>query len=377
MDWPAIDFLQKLDPVGITLICCFLIILLVRFLFDIITLSTLIYGKKKQLQRDNSLISVIMAVRNEETGLKENLPSILGLEDTNYEVIVIDDFSQDQSLTILGLLRKDNKRLKFSSLNQEARYSAKLARNVAMKAAAGEWTLALNPLCNVNGDSWIKGFRENVHKGTEAVIGYYTFKKEKGFYNLLSRLELFFQQLNSFVFIKIGLGYVVNEANVMFATKKYFELGGFKGEMSEEYANLELLANKFIQKKKAEIILSPTVKVVDSGHVGRKSFFELLTKSTRIKRKLTFFKRVVLAINDTSKFLLPLLFFVVAFLYPVLLIPVFSLIGIKIILHMFIVISVLKHLNEQKIFIPSLLYELLMPYFLAFSRLINRLPFKG
>lgn len=47
-------------------------------------------------------ISVIMVERNEEEFLRKNLPGWLSLGYPAYELLVVDDFSQDDSLITLG-----------------------------------------------------------------------------------------------------------------------------------------------------------------------------------------------------------------------------------------------------------------------------------
>jgi len=71
-------------------------------------------------------VSVIMIVRNEEENLKKHLNGWLSMGYPNYEILVVDDFSEDNSLTVLGVLRQQHPRLKLTGLNQETRYSQNL-----------------------------------------------------------------------------------------------------------------------------------------------------------------------------------------------------------------------------------------------------------
>ena len=70
--------------------------------------------KKEGTPNSNDVepISLILTVRNEEQNIRENLPSVLQIEDLNFEVIVIDNFSEDNTLSVLGLLKQRFPRLK-------------------------------------------------------------------------------------------------------------------------------------------------------------------------------------------------------------------------------------------------------------------------
>ncbi len=376
MSISLVEQFKYLNPFEIALGVSFCMLFLIRTLYGLVMYFTLFLNKEKTKEKEESMITIIMAIRNEEENLTKNLPNLLNIDDPKYEVIVVDDFSHDQSLTILGQLKESNPKLKISSLNQETRFSTKLSQNIALKASAGKWAMVLSPAINISDKNWLVNFRQAIGVDTEVVVGYTSVKPKKGFFNLIYRIELFLQQLNSFAFIKMGASYVINELNVLFASQKYFDQGGFRGVMSEEYANMELIINKFIRKKNTEILFSDPGNVVLEEDINKGRYVELKTKVQHIKKKLSFSKRFLIAVNNSSKFLLQ-----VAFILSILFLPTFILylsiiMGINIIIHLLIIFSALKRLNEQKIFIPSLMYELIEPYYRLFSGIVKSLPLK-
>lgn len=356
------DFLFELKYWEIVLLSVFTAFWLLRVGYDFFIFFKVVYTKQKKNNQLINYFSILITIRNEEENLKNKLPHLLANKYPGFEVIVVDDFSQDNSFTILGLMKEKHQNLRISSLNQETRFSSKLAQNIAIKAARNEWIMVVRPSLERPDDSWLESFNQLIDDQYNLVIGYSNVLNEKGFFNTLYRIELFFQQLNSFAYLKMGAGYITNEDNVAFRKQKYFDVGGFASEMNEKYANMELIINKFLKKKTTALLLTPESIIHEELPIGKEEYKELLIKSWRLKSKLKRGKKYLINFNELIRFLfLPLL--VIIFLtFPELLLPLAILTAIKVITHIFVVISALNHLTERKLFLSSLLYDLLMPY---------------
>ena len=60
----------------------------------------------------SDLVSVIMPVKNEESFLEDCLQSIVDQSEKNWELIAIDDHSEDKTMAILQLFAKKDHRIK-------------------------------------------------------------------------------------------------------------------------------------------------------------------------------------------------------------------------------------------------------------------------
>ena len=363
-----IEFTGEYSAFEIFLFGLFAGIYAIRFFYSFFIYARLAFRSGLRMKKYKLPLSIIMAVRNEEANIREYLPGIITADYDDFEVIVVDDFSQDQSYTLLGLLREKYPDFRLSSLNQEMRHSTKQALNIACKAARKDWVFVASPSMSEIHSRWLHSFSEKIHNGKNIVVGYSNVLSQKRLINLLYRVELFLQQFQSFAFIKAGPAFVLHEDNLMFLKQKYFDIGGFMHDMDEEYGNLELIINKFISRKKASINLSHEGVVKKDCPVTLKKFKELLIKEVRLKRKLRPFRRIVIFIDELASLLiLPVTIAVLVF-FKEILIFVAVIVVIKVVLHILILFYVLKRLKEEKIFIPSLLYELLMPWVKLFVR---------
>lgn len=91
----------------------------------------------------DSLVSVILPIRNSEEHLTDCLESLINQKHQNLEIIAVDDNSKDHSLDILKRFRRNDKRLKFS-VNVK-RYGLAISLNRALKKARGEFIAFMNP----------------------------------------------------------------------------------------------------------------------------------------------------------------------------------------------------------------------------------------
>lgn len=82
------------------------------------------------------LISIIISVYNEEKTLHQCLDSLLVLEYPNYEIIMVNDASKDNTLMILREYRKKSNKIKVVTYSVNKGVPG--ARNEGMKAAKGE-----------------------------------------------------------------------------------------------------------------------------------------------------------------------------------------------------------------------------------------------
>jgi glycosyltransferase involved in cell wall biosynthesis len=87
------------------------------------------------------LISVIVPVHNAESTIEQTLKSVLDQTFTEFEIIVIDDDSDDSSAEIVLKLARDSEKIKLFRKNNEG---PGIARNVGLDKASGQWIFCLD-----------------------------------------------------------------------------------------------------------------------------------------------------------------------------------------------------------------------------------------
>lgn len=363
------EILSGLRLFEIIFLIAFATVFLIRFIYLVLFTARILFQKNiKTSSEISNPVSLILTVRNEENCLEKNLPSILSIDNADYEVIVVDDFSQDNSFLVLGKLKKEFKRLKISTLNEETRYSMKLSQNIAIKAAVNDWVLSVPVTLKNRGSNWLSAIEEELTENKTVVVSYSGIEPVSQFYNTLFRIENFWAYVKSTGFILNGLPFIYSDENVAFRKKEYFRIGGYGQKIKEPFANLELLINTFIRKKTSTVLFSTETSIRKSVTIQWSDYLDLLKKNFRIEKHLSNSKRAILAFEEGTRILFLPLAISVIILLPELWILFTSLLFIKIVAHLFIIKITQKRLNEAKIFISSLLYDSFIVYFKFFYR---------
>jgi len=345
----------------------FAVLFIIRIMFLFLFTGRILFRKKIQ-HSTAAPLSLIYTVRNEETRLKNNMAPVLSINGVDFEVIVVDDFSQDNSFQVLGMLRGRSDRLKVSTLQQETRFSTKMAQNLALKAASFEWILTV-PISYENASiEWISGISNALDFNKTVVLSYCSAQNSGGFINRIYRIENYLSFTKSVGYILNNFPFVYSEENVAFQKKKYFEIGGHGLKISEQYANLELLINFFIRKKTTSILFESVTAIKKTEDLIWNDYLDILKKSLRIEKHLSGSKKAMLAFDEITKLLFPPVTVVVIILLFDLW-PLFSALLLIMFIARLVIIKIMQNrLNERKIFISSLLYDLIVPYFKLFYR---------
>ncbi|PKP54077.1 MAG: transmembrane glycosyltransferase [Bacteroidetes bacterium HGW-Bacteroidetes-1] len=136
-------------------------------------------------------VSIIICARNEYTNLEKHLPLILGQDYPDFEVVVVNDCSDDGSDELLADMAREDSRLKIVHLRQSLNFfqGKKFPLSMGIKSAKNEVLLLTDADCKPVSDQWIKTFSMKYDRNTEIVIGYSPYEKRAGLLNFLIQFD--------------------------------------------------------------------------------------------------------------------------------------------------------------------------------------------
>lgn len=85
--------------------------------------------------------SICICNYNMSDTLDQSLRSVLNQVDQNYEVLVVDDGSNDASLEVMKKLQTEYPSLRTISLERDPERRLGLTRNISIREAKGEWCI--------------------------------------------------------------------------------------------------------------------------------------------------------------------------------------------------------------------------------------------
>ncbi|MGQ8336052.1 glycosyltransferase family 2 protein [Sunxiuqinia sp. A32] len=342
-----------------TLLGVFAFSFLLQIFYLIYFYTRLLRVKQPERKKLEESISVLLCIRNEEDRILRVLESINEQSYLPYELIVVDDFSEDRTLQYIGSIAKKYPRTRITSLGQETRFSEKISLNLGLKASKNDWVLYLPVSFEKLNPDVLTNMNYRIADDVDVVIGYTNYNPLKGGVNRLLRIERFWEFMRSAGYSMAGLPFVFSEYNICFNKNLYFDHDGFKGKLNQYHANLELILNEHM--KKVEISFSEESFIHEDEPVQAQDYTNLIRKEMLLRKALGFKRRTLLLLEDFSRllfvvsFVLLLIFKLQAWVYTT---SLFLLLNI---LFIIIVKNVADRLNEEKIFISSFVYILIKP----------------
>lgn len=145
-------------------------------------------------------VSVVLYAHNQSDALLRNLPEFFNQQYPNFEVIVVDDASTDETPEVLKMMEQRYDHLIHTHQDEEMRTISrrKLALTLGVKAAHGDIILMTQAQCAPSSDKWISSMVRNFTEGIDFVLGPVAYENRSGFmsrfysYDLLQRLITLF-----------------------------------------------------------------------------------------------------------------------------------------------------------------------------------------
>ncbi|HAH25113.1 MAG TPA: hypothetical protein DCL77_15375, partial [Prolixibacteraceae bacterium] len=140
--------------------------------------------KKEDFNPAPQPVTIMLSLRNEEERIRELMTKLTELPFDDFQVMVINEFSEDNTLEILSVLAETNHRIKFTSLSQETRFLEKQAINIGLKGAHTPWIIQLTPDTGSISQEWLTKLAGLIDTDTDVIIGYTNVERAKGMRNL-------------------------------------------------------------------------------------------------------------------------------------------------------------------------------------------------
>lgn len=252
-----------------------IILLLLYFSFDFILFIS-VYRIKFPTNKKNREfpLSIIIAVKNEAKNLKENLPLILNQSYSKFEIIVINDQSEDDTESILKSFAEQHKHLKYLNVNLKIKSSKKKALDLGIKSARYEHLIFTDADCKPLTNSWLKIMQTHFSELKPIVLGFSPYQKKSGFLNKLIRFETLQTAVNYFGFANLGLAYMGVGRNLAYTKSLYEKKRGFQSHQQLLSGDDDLFVNQAAQQNQIGLCINPNSFMESQPKTDFKSWVE-------------------------------------------------------------------------------------------------------
>ncbi|MDR0891749.1 MAG: glycosyltransferase [Mediterranea sp.] len=200
-------------------------------------------------------LSVVICARDEADSLRELLPLILEQDYPQFEVIVVNDASTDETEDVLTLLEEKYPHLYHSFTPESARYIShkKLALTLGIKASKYDWVVFTETNCRPASNQWLRLMARNFTSQTQIVLGYSGYDRTKGWLHKLVAFDTLFQSLRYLGFALLGYPYMGIGRNMAYRKELFFKQKGFSQHLNLQRGEDDLFVNQVAHKNNTRV----------------------------------------------------------------------------------------------------------------------------
>jgi biofilm PGA synthesis N-glycosyltransferase PgaC len=344
------------------LLALFLAALLIQLAYYLLIYFKLPRYKSAALSPSDSGISVIICAKNEEKNLECFLPKILEQDHPNFEVVVVNDSSSDQTEDVLIRLSARYKQLRYTSIPASDNHmrGKKLALTIGLKSAQFDQVVLTDADCYPASNQWLKRMAAHLSDEKRIVLGYGGYERHKGVLNSIIRYETVFTAIQYLSFAIKGKPYMGVGRNLAYHKSLFFENKGFARHYHLLSGDDDLFVNENATGLNTAVELSReahTCSVPKSTysdwikqkkrHLSAGSFYR---RSSRIRLGLEWISRIILYTT--------LIWLCISSPWLWLAAPLF---GVLLVTRLVVFKLGMRCLDEKHLLLPSLLFDPVLP----------------
>lgn len=204
-------------------------------------------------------VSVVICARNEAWNLQQNLPFILSQDYPDYEVVVVNDCSNDDSSSLLDKFKTSYPNLKVVTVSEHKRFKTgkKFALTMGIKAAKNEHLLLTDADCKPASNNWLFLMQEGFSAEKEVILGYSPYRKTSGLLNTFIRFETLKTAINYLSAALNNNPYMGVGRNLGYTKSLFFRSKGFASHMHVISGDDDLFVNQNATSINTSVQINP------------------------------------------------------------------------------------------------------------------------
>lgn len=309
----------------------FIVIVAIQLVYYLIVFGKFAFAKTQKSTPKRISISVIVCAKNEAENVVRFIPLLAEQDYPDYEIILIDDASSDNTLEIFEEFEKQYSNVRLVKVeNNEAFWgNKKYALTLGIKASKKDYLLFTDADCYPASKDWITTMSSQFTLHKTIVLGYGAYEKiPNSFLNKIIRFETMLTAVQYFSWAKIGHPYMGVGRNLAYKKEEFYNVKGFIDHMKIRSGDDDLFINQVAKSKNTTICYSPESFTYSQPKTFFKDWFNQKRRHVSTARFYKLFDRTQLALFYASQLLFILLpIILLAFQYQWIL--VLSLIGFR------------------------------------------------
>lgn len=232
-------------------------------------------------------VSVILTVHNDADWLKENLPYLLEQDYPDYELVVVDFVSCDETQFILQLCAEHYERLKIVKFSQDANHyqGKKYPFSIGIQSAKNDHILISEPDCVPKDFTWIRSMMRGYrNEEVKMVLGFCGIRQKKSLFNWL---QVYDNLTYSLRYLSAGLRgrpYTGCLRNLSFRRSFFFERGAFYAHLSFAEGADDIFVNQNATRDNTRVVIAPDSYTLTESRPTFRAWYHTRRERTATRR---------------------------------------------------------------------------------------------
>lgn len=272
---------------------------------QIIYLAVLLMGfsrdRREPSQPGKAGVSVIVCAHDEESNLRELVPLLLSQAYHNFEVIIVDDRSNDGTFDYLLQETSNNPKLRMVTVRDAPRHMTgkKFALTMGIKAAKNDWILLTDADCRPNA-GWVAGMASYCQEPAQIVIGFSPYTRRDGLLNSFIRFEALVTAVQYIGFALLGRPYMGVGRNLAYRRQLFLESKGFIAHQEIIGGDDDLFVNQHATRQNVAVALGTSVVVPSAPKATWAEYFFQKFRHLSVGKRYKWGDRVLLGFFTLS-----------------------------------------------------------------------------
>lgn len=277
------------------------IIFLSAAAIQVIYFIVLLVSISKKRQEDTGparSISVIVCAHDEEQNLRDLIPVLLNQQHPEFEVIIVNDRSNDGTFDFLLEETKKEPRLKMVNIDCTPAHvnGKKYGITLGIKAAKYDWVLLTDADCRPDSNQWIRTVSERATENKNFVLGYSAYQKRPGFLNLFIRFETLFTAIQYIGYALAGNPYMGVGRNLAYRKSVFLDNKGFSNFLSVTGGDDDLFVNQHATAANVAVVRGKDSLVYSFPKTSLREFYRQKVRHLSVGKKYRMKHQVLLGL---------------------------------------------------------------------------------
>lgn len=221
------------------------------------------YKKTRNTAPKYEPVSVVVCSHNAYEYLIEFVPAILSQDYPDFELVIVNDCSQDETTEYLKDLVMAHPEVNVVSIAQNLNFfhGKKFPLSMGIKSAKHDLLLLTDVECLPTNNRWIKEMVEAYRRNTEVVLGYGPYLKRKGLLNKIIRFDALCTAMQYFSMALAGKPYMGVGRNLSYRKSTFYGNKGFISHYRIASGDDDLFVSQVANRKNTEVCILATARM--------------------------------------------------------------------------------------------------------------------